>query len=208
MPPTITRNAPPAALSRPGRTPIRILARAALALAAATLPLTGPATATARVADDAPCVTYIKENHPYHANNATYTTDAYGRPYLAQAVDLKAQAEPRGTCQSTDMRKWIGQNYDSGHLIAASLQGPDRRYNLIPQWNDVNRKTYRILEVRAAACVRDYGGTIPNYIVQVNYPAQGGDIYPVSSTVTVRIVKNGNAHTYTDTFPNRALGDD
>ncbi|MFD0884875.1 DNA/RNA non-specific endonuclease, partial [Streptosporangium algeriense] len=176
---------------------------------AATPPLTAPApaTATARAIDDAPCVTHIKENHTYTANNATYRTDHYGRPYLARVVGLKARKEDRGDCQK-DMRLWIGANYDSGHLIAASLQGPDRRYNLVPQWNNLNRKTYRILEVKAAACVRDYGGSIPEYIVQVNYPSTGADIYPVSFTLSMRIEKNGKGQTYTENFANRELGDD
>ncbi|MER6809904.1 DNA/RNA non-specific endonuclease [Spirillospora sp. NPDC000708] len=75
--------------------------------------------------DDVPCDRHLAASATFHANGATYTTDAQGRPVSA-ADNLTASVADRGPCQKVGHMA-DAPGYDGGHLIAATLHGVDER---------------------------------------------------------------------------------
>ncbi|MFC5187618.1 DNA/RNA non-specific endonuclease [Actinomadura harenae] len=198
-------------------------ARALLATAALTAALASPMTATAASAvtasparsgrgpagqgpiDAAPCAEHLKPNATYRADGATYRTDAQGRPEHAEAADVTHSEAVRGSCQGKVGHMSGTTGYDGGHLIAATLHGVDRRYDLVPQWASVNRGVFQHLEAGAKRCLKAPGGRILHYRIRVSYP-DDVTLVPDAFHADVEVVTAG--HDRQDiklTFPNRQL---
>ncbi|MER6809913.1 DNA/RNA non-specific endonuclease [Spirillospora sp. NPDC000708] len=198
--------------------PLAALTAASLAAALTTVPAhaafaapapTRSTSVTARLSerdvDQVPCAEHIGANATYHANGATYTTDAQGRPLRAEADDLTAGVADRGPCQRAVGHMGPTAGYDGGHLIAATLHGVDERYDLVPQWASVNRGIYERMESGAKKCLQAPGGRITHYRIRVSYPdatALAPDLYFTDVAIDTAA---HTAQTIRLTIPNRAL---
>jgi hypothetical protein len=91
-----------------------------------------------------------------------YSVDAVGRAgtAVAQYTDGHIPTAPRSGCQTT-VGTWgappQGQQppiggYEGGHVIASSLGGTYRRYNLTPQAFQINRSTFKKVEEVIRRC--------------------------------------------------------
>ncbi|WP_425549396.1 DNA/RNA non-specific endonuclease [Actinomadura miaoliensis] len=100
------------------------------------------------------------------------------RPERAEATDLIDLPTDRGPCQGEVGHMAATSGYDGGHLIAATLHGVDRRYDLVPQWHSINRGIYMRWEEGAKRCLRAPGGRVRRYAVRIEYPA-GDSVRPV-----------------------------
>ncbi|MEV4253085.1 DNA/RNA non-specific endonuclease [Spirillospora sp. NPDC049652] len=193
-------------------------ARAALALAAVAAAATactssagaaphskaGEAASSTRV-DQVPCAEHLKPNATYHANGASYYTDAQGRPERAEATNLRSSVADRGSCQSKAGHMSGTTGYDGGHLIAATLKGVDERYDLVPQWASLNRGLYERMEAGAKRCLTKPGGRIPHYRIKVAY-ANARTLIPNRYTTDIQVGTSGHSpQTIRLTMPNRAL---
>ncbi|MEU6603066.1 DNA/RNA non-specific endonuclease [Streptomyces flaveolus] len=106
------------------------------------------------------------------AYHYTYTTDAQGRPRVAQAVPLLSGSGNRQPCQTT-VGGWGGTGYDGGHLIADSFGGVTQRYNLVPMPAKLNRPggLFYKFEDAARGCLKTSHTTVTLYHVGVTYPS-------------------------------------
>ncbi|QXJ25905.1 DNA/RNA non-specific endonuclease [Actinomadura graeca] len=176
---------------------------AALSSHAAAAP-SGPAAA-ARQADDAPCDRTIEKNHTYKANGYSFRTDGQGRPERADAFNLKVVPAGRDTC-AKKVGQMGGAGYHGGHLIAASLNGVDMRYNLVPQNGTLNTGFYNHqVEGGTRKCIAN-GGQIPRYVVNAVYPTGTTGIIPDRFVLSITAKKTAE-RTIPLTIPNRALTD-
>ncbi|MEV5576587.1 DNA/RNA non-specific endonuclease [Spirillospora sp. NPDC052269] len=197
-------------------------ARALLATAAITAAALSPLTATAASAftdpgtprskpapaadiDPAPCAEHLTPNATYHADGASYFTDSEGRPERAEASNVTHSDADRGSCQSKVGHMAGTTGYDGGHLIAATLHGVDRRYDLAPQWASVNRGAYQHMEAGAKRCLKQPGGKILHYRIKLTYP-DATTLIPDAFHADVEVVTAGNAQQNIKLdFPNREL---
>ena len=190
---------------------------AALALAVGLTAATGtaahaasttvpPSAATAGPGiDDVPCDRHIGASATYRADGATYNTDAQGRPHRAEATNLTRSEANRGSCQRKVGHMADKSGYDGGHLIAATLHGVDRRYDLVPQWASVNRGPYERMEAGAKRCLQAPGGKIVRYRITVTYPDLA-TVVPDRFLADVTVDTDGHPEQRLQiTFPNRAL---
>ncbi|MBO2461491.1 DNA/RNA non-specific endonuclease [Actinomadura violacea] len=150
---------------------VALIAALTAAPAQAAIRSPGPAAVhDARGIDPAPCTEHLAANAVYRAEGAAYYTDAHGRPERAQADDLTTSVADRGSCQRAVGHMAHSAEYDGGHLIAATLHGVDRRYDLVPQRAAINRGIYERMEAGAKSCLKKPGGRIEHYRVRVTYP--------------------------------------
>ncbi len=140
------------------------LAAALLGASAAAVPV--PATAASskatavRQVDPAKCEKNIDKNHTYQAHGYTFRTDGQGRPEHADAFNMKVTKAGRGSC-ATKVGQMGGSGYDGVHLITNSLNGDDKRYNLVPQNHALNTGSYNHqVEGGTRRCITN-GGQIP-----------------------------------------------
>ncbi|MFC5182507.1 DNA/RNA non-specific endonuclease [Actinomadura harenae] len=193
-------------------------ARAALALVAVATAATActsstgsaPPSKAGEVAsstkvDQVPCAEHLKPNATYHANGASYFTDAKGRPERAEANNLTSSVADRGSCQGKAGHMSGTTGYDGGHLIAATLKGVDERYDLVPQWASLNRGLYERMEAGTKRCLSKPGGRILHYRIKVSY-ANGTTLTPNRYDTDIQVSTSGHgAQTLKLTMPNRAL---
>ncbi|MFC5183463.1 DNA/RNA non-specific endonuclease [Actinomadura harenae] len=155
--------------------------------------------------DPAPCAEHLTPSHTYHADGATYRTDAQGRPERAEANDLTHSEAVRGSCQGKAGHMAGVKGYDGGHLIAATLHGVDRRYDLVPQWASVNRGAYMKFESGAKRCLKQPGGRIHHYRIKVTYP-EATTLVPDAFHTDVEVSTTGHdPQELKLDFPNREL---
>ncbi|GAA4082793.1 DNA/RNA non-specific endonuclease [Actinomadura miaoliensis] len=167
---------------------------------------TSSLTAT-RDVDPAPCDRYLRADALYRANNAEYRTDDLGRPEYAEATDLTVSPADRGPCQGKVGRMAPVTGYDGGHLVAATLHGVDRRYDLVPQWYSINRGIYLRWEEGAKRCLQAPGGRVLRYAVQVDYPT-GDTVVPERFVTRMTVSTTGHERqSFGLDIPNRAVTD-
>lgn len=195
--------------------------RALLTVVALTAAVLSPLTATAASAltappersapahtaeiDPAPCAEHLAPNAIYHADGASYYTDDQGRPSRAEAADVTHSEAVRGSCQGKVGHMSGTTGYDGGHLIAATLHGVDRRYDLAPQWASVNRGAYQHMEAGAKRCLKAPGGRILHYRIKLTYP-DAVTLVPDAFNADVEVVTAEHDPAEIKlTFPNREL---
>lgn len=155
--------------------------------------------------DQVPCDEHLKPNATYHANGASYYTDAKGRPTRAEANNLTSSVADRGSCQGKAGHMSGTTGYDGGHLIAATLKGVDERYDLVPQWASLNRGLYERMEAGTKRCLTKPGGRILHYRIKVGY-ANATTLTPNIYNTDIQVSTTGHtAQTIKLTMNNRAL---
>lgn len=131
-----------------------------------------------------------------------HNVDGFGRAGLAAAVYTAGFIPPaaRSTCQAT-VGTWgappsglmPNRGYQGGHLIANSLGGTHRRYNLVPQATDINVSTMPRIENAVRSCARrsdrqvEYG-VLPVYYEPGN-PFSSVGVTPVGYAVAALVRK-------------------
>jgi DNA/RNA non-specific endonuclease len=113
-------------------------------------------------------------NQWHNFDGEFYYVDGSGRPQRAYKYMPPIASAPRNeTCQG-NVGRWgdaenPSNNYDGGHLIAASLGGWGKRANLVPQDSNFNQGNWNQIEQRMARC----GGLASQrmlYQVTLGYP--------------------------------------
>jgi len=100
----------------------------------------------------ADCVKFLEKDHTYRGG-WRYFTDDLGRPHIGLANNLAARTRGRTPCEG-EVGRWEGNGYDGSHLIAATLDGISRRYNLVPMTHQANAGPMKVFENVAKACVK------------------------------------------------------
>jgi hypothetical protein len=136
-----------------------------------------------------------------------YYVDAAGRPQRAYKYLPPISAAPRNeTCQG-NVGRWgdaenPSNNYDGGHLIAASLGGWGKRANLVPQDSNFNQGNWNQIEQQTAKC----GGLSSQrmlYQVTLSYP-NGTTLIP--STFSLYLEDRTQGDSISRAFQNVDLG--
>lgn len=152
----------------------------AIAESTTAQPSTDAAAITA-VAEAVPCDKHIAPNHAYRDSGFVYTTDGDGRPIGATGRVTHAH-RPRTNCEKT-VGQWGGPNYQGSHLIASTLNGISRRYNLVPATREVNQQLMKAFENAAKKCLD--AGNVVIYTVAVGYTDP--DVIPENFTMMMTI---------------------
>ncbi|MFJ5850575.1 DNA/RNA non-specific endonuclease [Streptomyces sp. NPDC092903] len=168
--------------------------------------------AVTRVIPDAPCDRFITPNATYldTDNHFRYTTDAEGRPSRAESTpDATFEEVGRTTNCATRVGNFTdnwhgvtlgGRGWDGGHLVADTLGGATRRYNLVPMLaTTVNRSggVFYAFEDVARKCRDVQGVTIDYYQVDVTY-LDNGIVFPASFHVQMGLEDVDGTQAYVD----------
>ncbi|HKO94801.1 MAG TPA: DNA/RNA non-specific endonuclease [Polyangiaceae bacterium] len=148
------------------------------------------------------------DRNKWHAfDGEFYYIDGSGRPQRSYKYLPPISAAPRNeTCQG-NVGRWgdaenPGNNYDGGHLIAASLGGWGKRANLVPQDSNFNQGNWNQIEQQAAKC-----GALSSqrmlYQVTLSYP-NGSTLIP--STFSLYLEDRSQGDSISRSFQNVDLG--
>ncbi|MEV7926044.1 DNA/RNA non-specific endonuclease [Kitasatospora sp. NPDC088779] len=176
-----------------------------LLLGAAAVPAASAAPAALR---DCP-VKYLPANAYSVHNGYQFQADGAGRPLTALAPfgTLVEEAAGRDSACTARVGHYADPlpNYDGGHLIADSLNGPSIRENLVPmQGPKVNRNAYRYFEIAVTRCLAQYHADGLQYSITVSYPA-GTDPVPHTITPLLTVRSQGVDHPVRLDIPNTDL---
>lgn len=116
----------------------------------------------------APCEKFIAKNHTWQSV-WQYVTDSEGRPQTAYAKHLSVGNSVRNKECETKVGNWGGKDYQGGHLIAHTLKGVSKRFNLVPQSQSTNLGAVKLMENSAKRC-KLKGASVTKYTVQTFYP--------------------------------------
>lgn len=144
-------------------------------------PSTDAAPVAVLAAADVPCNKHIAPNHAYRDSGFIYTTDGGGRP-IGATGKVKRAHRPRTDCEKT-VGHWGGSGYQGSHLIASTLNGISRRYNLVPATKEVNQQLMKAFENAAKKCLD--AGNMVIYTVSVGYTDP--DVIPENFTMMMTI---------------------
>lgn len=144
-------------------------------------PSTNAGPVAVLAAADVPCDKHIARNHAYRDGALVYTTDGEGRP-IGATGRVKHARRPRTDCERT-VGHWGGPGYQGAHLIAATLNGISRRYNLVPATREVNLQLMGAFENAAKRCLD--AGNVVIYTVSVGYTNPG--VVPENFTMMMTI---------------------
>jgi hypothetical protein len=151
-----------------------------------------------------PCVKYLKKNHRYQSRYI-FNTDGAGRPNTGNANNLSIKTAPRSKCEGT-VGGWGGKDFHGGHLIAATLNGPSNRANLVPMHKSVNLGAMKVMENIVKSCIRRHPGGATSWHATADYP-NGSTVVPdrIRVTIYTRAAKSKSVGTITMNVPNRQI---
>jgi hypothetical protein len=114
-----------------------------------------------------PCDKFIEKKHTYKSV-WTFVTDDEGRPNTAASRHLSVATSPRDKACETKVGNFGGKGYEGGHMIAATLRGTSKRFNLIPETKSANNGAAKAIENSAKRC--KLKGAVTDYVTQAWYP--------------------------------------
>jgi hypothetical protein len=136
-----------------------------------------------------PCDKYIQKKHTYRSV-WTFVTDDQGRPNTAASKHLRVATSPRDKACETKVGNFAGNGYDGGHMIASTLRGTSKRFNLLPETESANRGAAKAIENSAKRCMLK--GAVTNYVTQAWYP-NNTSVVPNRITMAFHVTISGHA---------------